>query len=75
MEANATAALSTPAPRANASIRQVARMSTDDGWTFSHWLRAVAAPAGTPALGTLLRAEEARLINVWDLRVVGWNRA
>jgi predicted ArsR family transcriptional regulator len=53
---------------------EVARMSTD-GWTFSHWLRAVEAPVGTPALETLLRAEEARLINIWDLRVVGWNRA
>ncbi len=52
---------------------EVARLAAD-GWTFSHWLRAVEAPPDPAMLKSLLRAEESRLITVWDLRVVGWNR-
>jgi hypothetical protein len=52
---------------------EVARLVAD-GWTFSHWLRAVEAPTEPATLGALLRAEESRLIAIWDLRVVGWNR-
>ena len=52
---------------------EVARLTTD-GWTFSHWLRAVETPPDPAALEALLRAEESRLIAKWDLRVVGWNR-
>jgi len=52
---------------------EVARLASD-GWTFSHWLRAVEAPPDAAMLETLLRAEESRLITMWELRVVGWNR-
>ncbi len=52
---------------------EVARLAAN-GWTFSHWLRAVEAPADPATLEALLRAEESRLIAIWDLRVVGWNR-
>jgi hypothetical protein len=53
---------------------EVARLAAD-GWTFSHWLRPVEAPAAPGTLQALLRAEESRLITIWNLRVVGWNRA
>ncbi len=53
---------------------EVARMAAD-GWIFTHWVRAVEAPADGATLEALLRAEEARLITIWDLRVAGWNRA
>ncbi len=53
---------------------EVARMS-GAGWTFTHWLRSVDALHGGATLEALLRAEEARLIHLWDLRAVGWNRA
>lgn len=52
---------------------EVARLAAD-GWTFSHWLRAVEAPADPATLEALMRAEESRLIATWNLRVVGWNR-
>jgi hypothetical protein len=52
---------------------EVARLASD-GWTFSHWLRAVDSPADPATLEALLRAEESRLIATWNLRVVGWNR-
>ena len=52
---------------------EVARLAAD-GWTFSHWLRAVDAPTDPATLEALLRAEESRLIAIWNLRVVGWNR-
>jgi hypothetical protein len=52
---------------------EVARLAAD-GWRFSHWLRAVEAPHNPLTLEALLRAEESRLIELWDLRVVGWNR-
>jgi len=53
---------------------EVARMSAA-GWTFTHWLRPFDALDGGATLEALLRAEEARLIHLWDLRAVGWNRA
>jgi len=52
---------------------EVARLAAD-GCTLSHWLRAVEAPPDPAMLEALLRAEESRLIKMWDLRVVGWNR-
>lgn len=52
---------------------EVARM-TADGWTFSHWLRAIEVPPDAAMLESLLHAEESRLISMWNLRVVGWNR-
>jgi hypothetical protein len=52
---------------------EVARLSAG-GWTFSHWLRAVEASTDPATLKTLLLSEEASLIAMWDLRVVGWNR-
>ena len=52
---------------------EVARLAAD-GWTFSHWLRAVEVSADPPTLKTLLLAEESNLIAMWDLRVAGWNR-
>lgn len=52
---------------------EVARL-TANGWCFSHWLRAVEAPSDPAALEAVLRAEESRLIAMWDLRVAGWNR-
>lgn len=53
---------------------EVARL-VSDGWTFSHWLRAVEAPSDPAMLEAVLRAEESHLITMWGLRVVGWNRA
>jgi len=53
---------------------EVARM-TADAWTFTHWLRAVEAPDERANIEALLRAEESRLIGIWELRKVGWNRA
>jgi hypothetical protein len=53
---------------------EVARLAVN-GWTFSHWLRAVEAPTDPATLDALLRTEESHLISKWDLRVVGWNRA
>lgn len=52
---------------------EVARLAAES-WTFSHWLRPVEAPAGPATLEALLRTEESRLIAIWNLRVVGWNR-
>lgn len=52
---------------------EVARLIAN-GWSFSHWLRAVEAPADPATLEVVLRAEESRLIAMWDLRVAGWNR-
>ena len=52
---------------------EVARLAAD-GWTCSHWLRAVEAPTDPASLEVLLRSEESRLIARWNLRVVGWNR-
>ncbi len=52
---------------------EVARLAAD-GWRFSHWLRAVEPPPDAAMLDALLRAEESRLIKMWDLRVVGSNR-
>lgn len=53
---------------------EVARLASD-GWTVSHWLRAVETPPDPATLESVLRAEESHLITMWDLRVVGWNRA
>lgn len=53
---------------------EVARLASH-GWTVSHWLRAVEPPPDPGKLEAVLRAEESRLITMWDLRVVGWNRA
>lgn len=53
---------------------EIARM-TGEGWTFTHWLREIEVPIGTVNTEALLRAEEARLIGIWRLREVGWNRA
>ena len=44
-----------------------------EGLHVRHWLRSVDVPDGTDAK-TLLRQEEARLIWIWNLRSVGWNR-
>ena len=52
---------------------EVARLASD-GWTFSHWLRAVETPPDPAMLEGLLRAEESHLITMWGLRIVGWNR-
>lgn len=52
---------------------EVARLSTD-GLRFSHWLCAVESAPDPATMVAALRTEEARLIAMWDLRVVGWNR-
>ena len=52
---------------------EIARMSVM-GWTFTHWLRPVQVPPGSANVKALLLAEESRLINIWELRVAGWNR-
>lgn len=56
--------------RVNAEVSRLAA----DGWTFSHWLRAVESSADPATLKTHLLAEESSLIAMWEFRVVGWNR-
>lgn len=53
---------------------EISRM-TANGRTFTHWLRAVQVQDTRANIQALLRAEEARLIGIWRLRDVGWNRA
>lgn len=56
--------------RVNAEIARL----VSERWTVSHWLRAIEGPSEPARLQKVLRNEEGRLITLWDLRNVGWNR-